>query len=582
MSQTFQCPNCGAPLDYDGGLAPVIRCPYCKSTVVVPEELHTARSDKSTFASTAGAALDDLLHPEQIARLREIGNLVRQGQKIEAIKLYREVFGTGLKEAKDAIDQLAAGKAIAITSTSLQTSQDSVFPAQNPQVEAEIRQLLQDGSKIAAIKRYREIFNCGLAEAKAAVEFFEKNGHLPMPSSPIWHTIVSNAPDASEKSRSLAEVISLVQSGQEEAAVAKFQQAFNISPDAARQAVQTFNPSTSITISPPTTIGTSGLDASSKRALKTAAGVTGGLSCLWVLLIAAFFILTVFVPVFLALTSSGGPLEGVWARYNPVAFARVVESFGGEGSGPGLFDDPRLITADPAGAVFVADYSDGRVQKFDAAGKFQFLWNIGDNSYLNGLGADRSGNLYILNRGQIWKYDGSNGKLLGQLAGDAERRFDALAATLDGGLVAAADSEDVLRFNADGQIVFSLADSGAALSGKPESIADIAVDGVGNIYLIGDDTSTIYKYAPNGQLLARFGSEGDSPGQFKVPGSIAVDGQGRIYVSDFKGIQVFATDGRYLGQFDVQGFAHGMDFTDQGELWVVTNKPQATKFTIVK
>ena len=579
MSQTFQCPNCGAPLDYDGGLDPVIPCPYCKSTVIVPEELHTAQPESSTFTTSAGTSLENLLQPEQIARLREIGRLVRQGQKVEAVNLYREMLGTELQEAQDAIDKLAAGKAIAITQTSQQPTQDNPFPAQEAQTEAEIRQILQSGNKIAAIKRYREIFNCGLMEAKVAVEFLEKNGHLPMPSSPIWRAIVSGA---GGKIQTLAEVISLVQSGQEEAAIAQFQQAFNISPEAARQAVQVFSQSTSITTDPPVSVPTPAIHASSKRALKTVAGISGGISCLWVPLIAGFFILTVFVPVFLTLTSSGGPLEGVWARYNPVAFARVAESFGGEGSGPGLFDDPRLIAVAPTGDVFVADYSDGRVQKFDAAGKFQFLWNIGDNSYLNGLGTDRSGNVYVLNRGQIWKYDGSNGKLLGQLASDTERRFDALATTLDGGLVAAINSEDVLRFNSDGQVVFSLADAGVALSGKPESVNDIAVDGVGNIYLIGDDTSTIYKYAPDGQLLSRFGSEGDEPGQFSAPETIAVDGQGRIYVSDFKGIQVFATDGRYLGQFNVQGFAYGLDFTDQGELWVVTNKPQATEYKIVK
>ena len=102
----------------------------------------------------------------------------------------------------------------------------------------------------------------------------------------------------------------------------------------------------------------------------------------------------------------------------------------------------------------------------------------------------------------------------------------------------------------DGQVVFSLAD------------ADLAI--------------------PDGQLLARFGSEGYEPGQLCSPETIAVDGQGRIYVSDFKGIQVFATDGRYQGKFNVQGFARGLDFTDQSELWVVTNKPQATGYKIVK
>jgi ribosomal protein L7/L12 len=584
MSQTFQCPNCGAPLDYDGGFDPVIPCPYCKSTVVVPAELHTGHPESSIFTIPAGAnlAMDNLLQPEQMARLREIGQLVRQGQKIEAIKLYREVFGTGLKEAKDAIDQLAAGKAIVITNSSVQTTQESPFPAQNAQIEGEIRQILQDGGKIAAIKRYREIFNCGLAEAKIAVEFFEKYGHLPLPSSPIWRFIVSGVLNASGKDPSLAQVISLAQSGQTEAAIAQFQQSFNTSPAEAHQAVKSLNQSASVTVGPPITITPSSLDASSKRALKTAAGVTGGFSCLWVLFIAGFIILTVFVPVFLAFTSSGGPLEGVWARYNPFAFARVVQSFGGEGSGPGLFDDPRLIAADPAGNVFVADYSDGRVQKFDASGKFLFLWNLGEDSYLNGLSSDRSGNIYVLNRGQIWKYDGSNGKPLGQLASGEDQDFDAMAATLDGGLVAAANSEDILRFNSDGQIVFSLADSGISLSGNPESITDMAVDGVGNIYLLGDDTSTIYKYAPDGHLLAHFGSEGDEPGQLHYPVTIAVDGQGRIYISDFKGIQVFASDGRYLGQFNVQGFAHGMDFTDQGNLWVVTNKLLVSQYKIVK
>lgn len=36
-----------------------------------------------------------------------VKNAVDAGRKIEAIKLYREEYGVGLKEAKDAIDRLA-------------------------------------------------------------------------------------------------------------------------------------------------------------------------------------------------------------------------------------------------------------------------------------------------------------------------------------------------------------------------------------------------------------------------------------------------------------------------------------------
>ena len=36
----------------------------------------------------------------------EIINLVRQGKKIEAIRIYREETGVGLKQAKDFVDSL--------------------------------------------------------------------------------------------------------------------------------------------------------------------------------------------------------------------------------------------------------------------------------------------------------------------------------------------------------------------------------------------------------------------------------------------------------------------------------------------
>lgn len=43
----------------------------------------------------------------------------------------------------------------------------------DPGLDAEVRRLLDNGQKIAAIKRYRERTGAGLAEAKAAVEGFD-------------------------------------------------------------------------------------------------------------------------------------------------------------------------------------------------------------------------------------------------------------------------------------------------------------------------------------------------------------------------------------------------------------------------
>jgi len=39
--------------------------------------------------------------------LSEVAELVRQNRKIEAIKLYRELTGTSLKEAKEVVDRLS-------------------------------------------------------------------------------------------------------------------------------------------------------------------------------------------------------------------------------------------------------------------------------------------------------------------------------------------------------------------------------------------------------------------------------------------------------------------------------------------
>jgi uncharacterized Zn finger protein (UPF0148 family) len=48
MAQTFHCPNWGAPLEYDGHHL-TVECPFCGSSVVVPESLRPkepAQSDE--------------------------------------------------------------------------------------------------------------------------------------------------------------------------------------------------------------------------------------------------------------------------------------------------------------------------------------------------------------------------------------------------------------------------------------------------------------------------------------------------------------------------------------------------------
>lgn len=91
-----------------------------------------------------------------------IQNAVRAGKKIEAIKLYREKTGLGLKEAKDAIDALFSGAPLPQRSAPPSPSSGTLDAAIDAAIRAD--QLIQ------AIKLYREKTGLGLAEAKRAVE----------------------------------------------------------------------------------------------------------------------------------------------------------------------------------------------------------------------------------------------------------------------------------------------------------------------------------------------------------------------------------------------------------------------------
>src|SRR5690606_42084007 len=56
------------------------------------------------------AALDEPIRPEHLEE--HLRTLIQQNKQIRAIKLLREQTGMGLKDAKDAIDALAAGRPI--------------------------------------------------------------------------------------------------------------------------------------------------------------------------------------------------------------------------------------------------------------------------------------------------------------------------------------------------------------------------------------------------------------------------------------------------------------------------------------
>ncbi len=95
--------------------------------------------------------------------LDDIKAQIATGNKITAIKLYREATGAGLAEAKQAVELIAAGKpppSGAVATPSVDAMQ-------------EVSALVLAGKKIEAIRLYRQAAGVDLKDSKDAVDALE-------------------------------------------------------------------------------------------------------------------------------------------------------------------------------------------------------------------------------------------------------------------------------------------------------------------------------------------------------------------------------------------------------------------------
>lgn len=282
-------------------------------------------------------------------------------------------------------------------------------------------------------------------------------------------------------------------------------------------------------------------------------------------------------PLMRSVSSIGGGGSGGGSN----GFASVVQKFGSEGIGPGMMTDARSIGIDGQGHIYVGEYQGGRVQVFDAQGKFITQWMVDRKMPLRGLAADRNGIVYIAQRGKITRYRGETGEALGDISYSGGDGFDDVRATADGGLICAwyRGDDNIIKFDSQGKEVRTITKAVSTAADRSELDTRVAADGLGNIYALGTFAEAVFKFNPDGKFVNRFGGPGHQPGQFSAAHSIAVDGKGRVFVGDIQGIQVFDTDGRFLNLIKVDGPAFGMVFNDKNEL-LVAARNKVIKFQL--
>jgi sugar lactone lactonase YvrE len=231
---------------------------------------------------------------------------------------------------------------------------------------------------------------------------------------------------------------------------------------------------------------------------------------------------------------------------------------------------------DNNGNVFVAEYIGGRVQVFDSTGKFKTQCLIDPQAATPSIAADRTGSLYVLQAVTITKYDAATCQELAVFSPALGSSYDDIAIGADGTLfvtMTGNQKDSIVRLDADGRATVVVDNAIGGQLGRPELDPKLAVDGAGNFYVLGSFASQLFKFDRTGKFLDSLGGRGSEPGQFNAVHSLAIDPQGRIYVSDSKGVQVFSPDGRYLDVFKVpKSVASGMAFDDDENLWVAARE----------
>ena len=295
------------------------------------------------------------------------------------------------------------------------------------------------------------------------------------------------------------------------------------------------------------------------------------LGCIMPILIIGFILLMNFLfnPAFHRMF--GGALNKVASGVG-LAERQELLSFGGEGTGAGLFEDARYVTADAQGNIYVAEYGGGRVQVFDDQGQFQTQWFAGDGDdiYIGGMDATADGRLAVTYDSELWILDGETGEVLRQLRHPDGWGFEDVCVADDGSVLAGwyKSRDDLVRFSPDGKLDLHVREVVSGITGDSELDTRVAVDGRGDIYVLGSFNCAVVKYSRNGEFRSRFGSSGDAEGQFSSPGALETDGQGNLHVTDMFGVKVYAPDGRYLDTWAEGGYVRDLDYRD-GRMYMV-------------
>jgi DNA-binding beta-propeller fold protein YncE len=265
-------------------------------------------------------------------------------------------------------------------------------------------------------------------------------------------------------------------------------------------------------------------------------------------------------------------------------------AFGGAGPGPGQFNEPSGVAVGLGGQIFVVDSGNKRVQRWGQPVKPEAITQSPTNvttssATLNGLVNPGSiATTYRFEYGMTPSYGTSIPVPNGSAGSGVERvaksqLIPTQSETTYHYRIVAINSEGTtygrdVRFTTPAKSISFLSAFGSAGSGPGQFNRPMgtAVDTSGNVYVVDRENHLVSKFNSKGEYLSQFGSFGSGNGQFKEPRSIAVAPNGHLWVTDFGNarVQEFNAAGEYIQQLSGGKLSapYGIAVDGEGRVWV--------------
>eukprot|EP00058_Branchiostoma_floridae_P016981 XP_002602469.1 hypothetical protein BRAFLDRAFT_86853 [Branchiostoma floridae] len=247
-----------------------------------------------------------------------------------------------------------------------------------------------------------------------------------------------------------------------------------------------------------------------------------------------------------------------------------VLRFGQKGSQQGQFDWPEDVAV-RGDRLYVADYSNHRVQVFDLSGNFCHSF---PSSNPLSVAVQTDGTI-LVNSGKEVKKFSPSGELVNRFPlGEYCAEPYGLAVQRDGRVVVADhDKHRIFLFEADGTLVKQVGEWGQG-EGQFSWPCFVCVDKEGNIIVADTNNHRVQVFDKDLNIKHKFGQEGRQPQGMWWPMGVSADSRGNIVLANggYNTCQVFRPDGIWVSTISTDGdklnSSHGVAVTEDGHVFV--------------